>query len=370
MTDREEFEAWWTRDVPPEYMATARMLLTQLPDSAYASERCQAAWEGWQAARATAEQSEITSEPFGYVYRIIGESRPHDPMYRFAKTGELNPDPEVVRSWTKHAVYLTSQISRSRDSVIEACAQEADKLSVKYWADYKRGKGPERANPYFEGKSDGAEDSADAIRALKSQQDAAIEPKPAEQSLDRIDAQRYRWLRAQHWNESNMAVVCDPKKSVKLGYDCPSGERLDEIIDASIAASVRTAMKAAVGKHLKSQQDAAIELKPAEQSKPAAKKRDESWLDAVHGKRSMTERTASGPELLERLAASQKLEDVSNGQWAEIHKELAEKTLAQVREILTDSAIPHVAVRVCRALEKIDLIIPNAGAAIAPKDKT
>jgi hypothetical protein len=78
----------------------------------------------------------------------------------------------------------------------------------------------------------------------------------------------------------------------------------------------------------------------------------------------MLKRTASGPELLERLAASQKLEDVSNGQWAEIHKDLAEKTLAQVREILTDSTIPHVAARVCRALEKIDLIIPNADAAI------
>jgi hypothetical protein len=51
------------------------------------------------------------------------------------------------------------------------------------------------------------------------------------------DAARYRWLRQQHWNEADMAVVCDPKKSVKLGFDCPSGERLDDAIDAAILAA-------------------------------------------------------------------------------------------------------------------------------------
>jgi hypothetical protein len=53
------------------------------------------------------------------------------------------------------------------------------------------------------------------------------------------DAERYRWLRAQHWNESNMAVVRYPKTSVKLGFDCPSGERLDEAIDAAIGAHTK-----------------------------------------------------------------------------------------------------------------------------------
>lgn len=49
--------------------------------------------------------------------------------------------------------------------------------------------------------------------------------------------QRYLWLREQHWNESKLAVVCDPKESIKLGYDCPSGQRLDEIIDAARASA-------------------------------------------------------------------------------------------------------------------------------------
>lgn len=56
--------------------------------------------------------------------------------------------------------------------------------------------------------------------------------------LDRIealelDADRYRWLREQHWNEADIAVVCHPKQSVKLGSDCPSGQRLDEIVDSA-----------------------------------------------------------------------------------------------------------------------------------------
>lgn len=44
------------------------------------------------------------------------------------------------------------------------------------------------------------------------------------------DAGRYRWLRAQHWESSSLGVVRDPKESVKLGYDVPSGDRLDMAI--------------------------------------------------------------------------------------------------------------------------------------------
>ncbi|MDT4879307.1 hypothetical protein FQZ97_1149610 [compost metagenome] len=46
------------------------------------------------------------------------------------------------------------------------------------------------------------------------------------------DAERYRHLRVCHWNDSPLAVVCDPKKQVKLGADCPSGDLLDAAIDA------------------------------------------------------------------------------------------------------------------------------------------
>lgn len=45
------------------------------------------------------------------------------------------------------------------------------------------------------------------------------------------DAARYRWLRAQHWDSGPLAVVRNPKDAVKLGYEAPSGDRLDAAID-------------------------------------------------------------------------------------------------------------------------------------------
>jgi hypothetical protein len=46
-----------------------------------------------------------------------------------------------------------------------------------------------------------------------------------------IDATRYRWLRAQHWNENTLCPVVRPKENVRLGSSCPSGVLLDVAID-------------------------------------------------------------------------------------------------------------------------------------------
>lgn len=54
-------------------------------------------------------------------------------------------------------------------------------------------------------------------------------------SEDRRDAERYRWLRERNWNESALFVVSGHHSLVRLGTDCPSGERLDAAIDAAIA---------------------------------------------------------------------------------------------------------------------------------------
>lgn len=53
----------------------------------------------------------------------------------------------------------------------------------------------------------------------------------------RLDAARYRWLRSQNWNDGRLAVVVDPKRSVKPGHDCPSLNRLDEMIDEQMKRS-------------------------------------------------------------------------------------------------------------------------------------
>ena len=52
--------------------------------------------------------------------------------------------------------------------------------------------------------------------------------------IDAIDAERYRWLRLQSWHCSPLAVVTKPIEAIKLGYDCPSGNRLDALIDDSM----------------------------------------------------------------------------------------------------------------------------------------
>lgn len=48
------------------------------------------------------------------------------------------------------------------------------------------------------------------------------------------DAARYRWLRECNLDESAICSVANPKESVKLGTDCPSGDRLDSFIDEAM----------------------------------------------------------------------------------------------------------------------------------------
>lgn len=44
-------------------------------------------------------------------------------------------------------------------------------------------------------------------------------------------AARYDYLRSAHWESHPVCVVSDPKVSVKLGQECPSGVYLDNRID-------------------------------------------------------------------------------------------------------------------------------------------
>lgn len=68
-----------------------------------------------------------------------------------------------------------------------------------------------------------AEEAAELRRNLRDAR--------AERDVLRRDAERYRWLRAQHWNTSPLCVVAEPKDAVKLGHCCPSGEYLDIAVD-------------------------------------------------------------------------------------------------------------------------------------------
>lgn len=79
----------------------------------------------------------------------------------------------------------------------------------------------------------GALYTSDQLLAVaKPMEDEIAELKQQLESY-RADAERYRFLREQRWSESNMCVVLYPKNAVRLGHECPSGERLDCYIDAA-----------------------------------------------------------------------------------------------------------------------------------------
>ena len=50
----------------------------------------------------------------------------------------------------------------------------------------------------------------------------------------RDDAERYWWLREQHWDDSVLCVTTHPKQNLILGAYCPSEKLLDAAIDAAI----------------------------------------------------------------------------------------------------------------------------------------
>lgn len=84
----------------------------------------------------------------------------------------------------------------------------------------------------------------EAARVLRQQhgQDRApstirLERHRMELEALRADAARYRWLRAQHWSDSTLAVVRDPKHSVMFGHECPSLALLDDAIDRAMESA-------------------------------------------------------------------------------------------------------------------------------------
>lgn len=70
---------------------------------------------------------------------------------------------------------------------------------------------------------DGSADMQELILALISRLRAAEK-----------DAGRYRLLRLSDWNKSEFCVVRYPKGNIRLGTDCPSRARLDEMLDAAM----------------------------------------------------------------------------------------------------------------------------------------
>ena len=52
---------------------------------------------------------------------------------------------------------------------------------------------------------------------------------------DKRDAQRYRWLREQHWSDNVVGIVRHPGEVLKTGTVCYSDASLDRLIDEALA---------------------------------------------------------------------------------------------------------------------------------------
>lgn len=74
-------------------------------------------------------------------------------------------------------------------------------------------------------------DAMDGIDAMLAASTEAPAQASAVDERDRKDAERYRWLREQHWTENLIGVVIRPKDNAKLGSMLPSLELLDDTID-------------------------------------------------------------------------------------------------------------------------------------------
>ncbi|PNG11892.1 ead/Ea22-like family protein [Stutzerimonas stutzeri] len=55
----------------------------------------------------------------------------------------------------------------------------------------------------------------------------------------KVNAARYEWLRLADWWRHPICVIRNPKEQAKLGSDCPSGERLDEAVDAAMQEAAK-----------------------------------------------------------------------------------------------------------------------------------
>lgn len=164
---------------------------------------------------------------------------PLDPLVTYLR-GQL--DLPKIELWAMHSVgpgeiypALNRDHAEKMLAGLRKCEQsekqrliDSNDPSLKYWCDWVVNIIPSPYEPeeHFRELAEQSIEEAERFRAGWIAEEAKSE------SLS-LDASRYRFLREQHWNDSEIAVVCQPKKALKLGFDCPSKERLDSFIDAA-----------------------------------------------------------------------------------------------------------------------------------------
>lgn len=72
---RQQFEAWWMRDVPHDYTAMTPILMQRDATSKYTNPRCEGAWEVWQAASGAAVQEPVAQTGMERAFSSSAMSR-------------------------------------------------------------------------------------------------------------------------------------------------------------------------------------------------------------------------------------------------------------------------------------------------------
>lgn len=92
---------------------------------------------------------------------------------------------------------------------------------------------PEDARMSFPG---GWQNVVDGLHSRVQQQITRITELETQNAELAKDAGRWRKFREMNWHNSPIVAVMGPKMNVRLGTDCPSVDRLDDIIDAALAS--------------------------------------------------------------------------------------------------------------------------------------
>ena len=167
----------------------------------------------------------------------MSEVKRYDPMGYDRLSGYMQQHPEG--DYVRHADYAALEAERERlrgeISDLHTTMMAAAVEIQEHWAAHcdEDGYGPNNLMYRLEnGIAAQYGYTAQTIVRLEAARAALSAPvAQTEQQPVLLNARRYETLRAMHWNDGALAVVANPKANVKLGVDCPSGERLDQMLD-------------------------------------------------------------------------------------------------------------------------------------------
>ena len=179
--------------------------------------------------------SKLTDEQIDRIYTGVRMVHPHidaDVFARAIEAAATEPLLQRIAELEANEKALLAQVqglTKWREKIIKASEQAYGESAIRYkFSLTKSGKVMNTFPKEIDGRwfalvpaeDDGHIGHIARIAELERQLEEA-----------RKDAERYRWIRKQHWSENILGVVVRPKDQTKLGSMLPSMELLDDTID-------------------------------------------------------------------------------------------------------------------------------------------